>query len=68
MSKHLKECPFCDSDDVGVEYDGSWEVVCGNCGFGGPVSEISAIEAEDGWNRLVEDLQPKIAEADKWVG
>lgn len=68
MSNQIKECPFCDSDDIGVEYDGYWEVVCGNCGFGGPASEVSAKEAEDGWNRRVEKLLPYISESDKLAG
>lgn len=68
MSNQLEECPYCDSDDVGVEYDGFWQVVCGNCGFGGPASEVSARDAENAWNRRVENLSPRIIEADKLVG
>lgn len=68
MSKHLKECPYCDSDDIAVEYDGYWEVVCGNCGFGGPSSTASAKAAEDAWNRRVEKLLPLIPESDKLAG
>lgn len=49
----LHLCPDCGSDDVGVVYDGYWNVECGNCGSVGP-SASTALGAERKWNLVAE--------------
>ena len=50
-TKKLKDCPFCGSDDVGVDKpDGYWVAGCDSCGAnsGDCRKKPSAISA---WNR-----------------
>lgn len=50
MSK-IDLCPWCGSDDVGVEYDGCYVVECANCGAIGKSAE-TINEAIRKWNRV----------------
>jgi Lar family restriction alleviation protein len=60
---HLKLCPFCGSDDIGISYrfvdqdevtPGFCQISCAACSASGPVREYNDSgadeEAQRGWN------------------
>lgn len=49
----LFPCPFCGSDDVGI--DPNWKCKCYNCGAIGPSVETFSDDPEELWNKRVNE-------------